>query len=208
MLGLPRSRSSRAGLLLLLLLLAVPSSGTEPGDSSSTGTGPAERTPSPGDSFFGSKNQNHPQRGAQFPKKESPGDSCSTGGPARAPSVSIVLFTNRPGVWDVALHSLALQDSDDYELVVVDDARADRRDAAIAMAERLGVRLQQVVRSKPKTSARGTRKGECNAMNTGLILARGSAVVFLNDFTWLPPSFVSHTVTSLLFLITLQPRVE
>jgi len=92
---------------------------------------------------------------------------------------------------------------------VVDDVRADRREAAIALAARLGVRLRQVVRSKRKTSALASRKvrprrrpplrpraarcvsataaqGECNAMNTGLILARAPAVVFLNDFTCVP----------------------
>ena len=37
------------------------------------------------------------------------------------PTLSIVLATNRPGVYDIVLHSLASQTSKDYELIVVDD---------------------------------------------------------------------------------------
>ena len=62
----------------------------------------------------------------------------------------MVLFTNRPGVWDIALHSLAAQTSDSYELIVVDDAKADRRAAAIGMARQLGVRLQVCPKKMPK----------------------------------------------------------
>lgn len=108
--------------------------------------------------------------------------------------LSVVLFTNRPGAWDVALYSLAGQTSDKYELIVVDDARAQRREAAVALSRRLGVQLQHAVSSKRKTSAQSTRYGEANAINTGIALARGDAVVLLNDYTWLPPNFVADTL--------------
>jgi hypothetical protein len=45
--------------------------------------------------------------------------------------LSLVLFTNRSGAWDIALHSLAAQTSRNYELKVVDDTKADRRNTAI-----------------------------------------------------------------------------
>ena len=108
--------------------------------------------------------------------------------------LSVVLFTNRPGAWDIALYSLAGQTSDKYELIVVDDARAQRREAAVALSRRLGVHLQHAVSSKRKTSAQSTRYGEANAINTGIALARGDAVVLLNDYTWLPPNFVADTL--------------
>ena len=108
--------------------------------------------------------------------------------------LSVVVFTNRPGVWDIALHSLAAQSSKRYELIVVDDAKADRREAAIALAGKLGVRLKQVVRSKKKTSAASTRYGEANAINTGVMLARGAAIALVNDYTWLPRTFVEDTL--------------
>jgi len=46
--------------------------------------------------------------------------SCSGDGAQdeQVPALSIILFTNRPGAWDIALHSLAQQDSTDYELLV------------------------------------------------------------------------------------------
>jgi hypothetical protein len=37
------------------------------------------------------------------------------------PTLSVVLATNRPGVYDIVLNSLAGQTSKDYELIVVDD---------------------------------------------------------------------------------------
>ena len=108
--------------------------------------------------------------------------------------LSVVLFTNRPGVWDIVLHSLAIQSSGRYELIVVDDARAERRDAARALARRLGVPLRHVVRSKRKTSAVTSRYGEANAINTGMALARGAAIALVNDYTWLPSNFVEETL--------------
>lgn len=108
-------------------------------------------------------------------------------------SVSIILFTNRPGGVDMAFYSLAQQDSRDYELIVVDDSGGDRRSFMAAFADSLNVNLQHIVRSKSKTSVVSARGGEANAMNTGLLLARGQAAVFLNDFTWLPRNFVSET---------------
>jgi hypothetical protein len=53
------------------------------------------------------------------------------------------------------------------------------------------------VKSKHKTTARSARGGEANAMNTGVLLARGKHVTFLNDFTWLPRDFVSATIQAL-----------
>jgi hypothetical protein len=116
------------------------------------------------------------------------------------PFISIILFTNRPGAIDMAFYSLAEQDSRDYELIVVDDSAGDRRSSMIAFADRLQINLQHVVRSKTKTSAVSSPGGEANAMNTGLLLARGRAAVFLNDFTWLPRRFVAETIT--------VPRIE
>ncbi len=125
---------------------------------------------------------------------------------ASAPFISIILFTNRPGAIDMAFHSLAEQDSRDYELIVVDDCGGDRRSSMIAFADSLQINLQHVVRSKTKTSAVSSPGGEANAMNTGLLLARGRAAVFLNDFTWLPRRFVSETtrVTRPLFPLPTQ----
>lgn len=109
------------------------------------------------------------------------------------PSVSIILFTNRPGGVDMAFYSLAQQESRDYELIVVDDSGGERKSSIVAFADSLNVNLQHIVRSKSKTSAVSARGGEANAMNTGLLLARGQAAVYLNDFTWLPRNFVSET---------------
>ena len=69
----------------------------------------------------------------------------------------------------------AQEDYDTAAIIVVDDARAQRREAAAALSRRLGVRLQHVVRSKRKTSAQSTRYGEANAINTGIFSAATAA---------------------------------
>ena len=89
-------------------------------------------------------------------------------GGLRREILSIVLITNRPGVYDVAMHSLAQQSSARYELMVVDailNERGEpaRKEAAEALARELDVNLAAVVRDKPKTRAKDSKYGLCNA---------------------------------------------
>jgi hypothetical protein len=89
-------------------------------------------------------------------------------GGLRRDILSIVLITNRPGVYDVVLHSLAQQSSSRYELIVVDaivneSGEPARREAAEALAHELGVNLAAVVRDKPKTKALDSKYGLCSA---------------------------------------------
>ncbi len=90
--------------------------------------------------------------------------------------------SDRPGGYDVLFESLAQQTSKDFELICIDDtgpldkstgvrAPPERRAGAIAYARRRGVPLKALVPSKKKV--RGLRFGQCNAINSGLVLASG-----------------------------------
>ena len=68
----------------------------------------------------------------------------------------------------MAMHSLAQQSSSRYELIVVDaivneSGEPVRKEAAEALARELGVNLAAVVRDKPKTVAKHSKYGLCNA---------------------------------------------
>lgn len=100
--------------------------------------------------------------------------------------------------------SLAHQTSTDFELICIDDTGPMnketgergppvRRVAAVAYARRRGVPLVALVPSKKKT--RGLRFGQCNAINSGLVLASGKFITVVQDNVWLLPNFVERTVS-------------
>jgi hypothetical protein len=110
---------------------------------------------------------------------------------------------DRPGGYDVLFESLAQQTSKDFELICIDDAgpmdketgiRAPpaRRAAAVAYARKLGIPLMALVPSKKKV--RGKRFGQCNAINSGLVLASGEFITVVQDNVWLLPNFVERTL--------------
>ncbi len=99
--------------------------------------------------------------------------------------------------------SLARQTSTDYELICIDDTGPmdketgvrgppARRAAAVAYARRRGVPLVALVPSKKKV--RGLRFGQCNAINSGLVLAAGQFITVVQDNVWLLPNFVERTL--------------
>ncbi|KAJ1469689.1 hypothetical protein T484DRAFT_1850804, partial [Baffinella frigidus] len=51
--------------------------------------------------------------------------------------------------------------------------------------------LAAILRSKAKVY--GQRFGQCNAINSGLLLARGRFITVVQDNVWLPPTFVERT---------------
>lgn len=105
-------------------------------------------------------------------------------------NITVIFFTNRPGCIDLMASALAAQQWDKdkftWELVVVDGypGRVDRGHAEVYVVS-LGVPLRSYVPPKSKTFP-WSRTGFANAMNTGLLLAGGTHVVFLHDYTSLP----------------------
>ena len=113
------------------------------------------------------------------------------------------LSAGRPGGYDVLFESLARQTSTDYELICIDDTGPmdketgvrgppARRATAVAYVRRRGVPLVALVPSKKKV--RGLRFGQCNAINSGLVLAAGQFITVVQDNVWLLPNFVERTL--------------
>ena len=91
----------------------------------------------------------------------------------REPAVSVILPTcDRPDMLRVALKSLAWQTFQDFEVVVVNDGRIDIAPAVADFAQTLDSR--DVAHDTP-------RRGISAARNTGIRLARGNWLVYLDD---------------------------
>lgn len=99
------------------------------------------------------------------------------------PQVSVVIPTfNRAGLLPRAMNSVFRQTFSDWELVVVDDGSTDN--------------TESVVRNHASTTVRYVRhlecRGEAAARNTGIALANGSFVAFLDsDDEWLPENLAT-----------------
>lgn len=100
--------------------------------------------------------------------------------------ISIVFITIRPGVYDMLFNSLAGQTYRNYELIVVDDAHAQRREKVLEYAKLKQIPLAYYGPSKEKTYPEN-KFCYANAMNTGIGYARGDITLFVQDFCWLPP---------------------
>ncbi len=100
--------------------------------------------------------------------------------------ISVCYVSNRAGCIDLLKASLVnQQDPGDWELVVVDgySGRVERGDAEQFLLA-TGLPVRAYVPPKPKTFP-WSRTGFTNAMNTAIMHAGGSHVVFLHDYTQL-----------------------
>ncbi len=102
------------------------------------------------------------------------------------PAVSIVVPTFRLGGMDVLFHGLAGQDFLDFEVILVDALRGRR---ANAVAERTGGLPFRVRHVEPFGNPFPVNSFQRFA-NTGIALAEGDRILFLGDYTWLPPGVV------------------
>jgi len=110
-------------------------------------------------------------------------------GEGGVPLVSIVTPTRRYGpVYDILFNGLKKQTlKEPWEILIVDDVPEDRSQIARQYAERFKVNVKWM-RSKPHHWK--SNRLIANARNTALIYAEGEVVVFVDDFTWVPPRFL------------------
>jgi hypothetical protein len=101
---------------------------------------------------------------------------------ADAPEVSVIMpVFNRPELLVLAVRSVLAQRFQRWELIVVDDGSTD--DIAGAM---------QPLRADPRIRlVRRTNAGECAARNTGIGLARGELIAYLDSDNFWYPDFLA-----------------
>jgi hypothetical protein len=106
-------------------------------------------------------------------------------------NLSVVYLTYRPGGIGLFGRSLVGQNAD-YELLVIDDfpGRVGRGRAQKFLLD-LGLPVSYYGPSKPK-SFPDTYQGLFNAMNTAVLHATGDWVLFVHDYSWLPPGVLEN----------------
>ena len=106
--------------------------------------------------------------------------------------ISVVLPTIRPRGLNITFSGLSKQTlpRDEFETVIIDDYPPRTQTAVLQSAERYGIKNVKWMRSKP-SHWRVNAPIAC-ARNTGLIHAEGELIVFLDDYSWVKPQYLSN----------------
>jgi len=101
------------------------------------------------------------------------------------PLVSVVTVTIREGWWNLMAHNLSQQTYKNFEWVIVDDHKEDRRDIAAKYAKKYGLNIKYI--RGDKVMGKYKRKyGLVRANNQAWINAVGELCVFVQDFIVIP----------------------
>ena len=102
------------------------------------------------------------------------------------PKVSVLVAMFRPGGIDVTLVGLRDQTFKDFEVVLVDRRYERRHERVMAMAADYGLDLIHV----PEHRRNGKWQNIGSAWNTAMAVAEGEIVIFLPDWTYVPPGWI------------------
>lgn len=102
---------------------------------------------------------------------------------------SIIYRTYRPGGFDLLADTLKNQTIQDYELIVVDDYKIDRKKTVKDYLEDNKVNIAHVVPSKKKCFPE-LAYNQNNQINTGLLLSQGDIIIIYDDYSWMPPDYL------------------
>jgi len=107
------------------------------------------------------------------------------------PLVSVITPTRRYGpVYEILFNGLKNQTLREFEVLIVDDVPEDRSCQVCDFAEKYRLNVKWM-RGKPNYWK--SNRLIANARNTALIYAESELVVFIDDYTWVPPRFLeSH----------------
>ena len=101
--------------------------------------------------------------------------------------ISVIYTTYRYGGFDILADSLRHQTVKDYELIVIDDLTVNRSEMVRKYLEDNGINAKYIGPSKPHCFA-DIAYNLINAWNTGVLASTGDILVFIGDYTWLPPN--------------------
>lgn len=107
--------------------------------------------------------------------------------------ISLILCSYRPGGFDIFTKSFPTS-GEPVEVVVIDDypGRADTQDVPYFLKKN-NINLGWYGKSKPK-SIPESKCGLSNAYNTALSHAKGDYLIFVSDYTFLPPNWNNHWI--------------
>lgn len=105
--------------------------------------------------------------------------------------ISISFATIRYGWLENTFRCLGQQTfpHDEWELIMIDDLPEDRSEYVLRLAKKENINVKWM-RSKPNYWKSNRMLG--NARNTGFVHSDGELVVFLDDYTWIPPTFLQR----------------
>lgn len=105
------------------------------------------------------------------------------------PEISIILPTKRYGGLNITFDGLGRQTYRDFEVIIIDDTPEDRSGECQRYADLYNLKVK-CLRGKPNYWR--SNRLICNARNTGLIHAEGELIVFMDDYIWVPPTFLQR----------------
>lgn len=113
--------------------------------------------------------------------------------PLSTPKVSVVTVTIREGFWNVMAHNLSRQTYKNFEWVIVDDYKKDRKETAKKYAKKYGLDIKYI-RGDKALGKYKRKHGLSRANNTGWKSADGELLVYLQDFILIPENGVESIV--------------
>lgn len=106
--------------------------------------------------------------------------------------VSVITPTIREGFWRIMAENLADQTHKNFEWIIVDDYKIDRRPIAEKYAKKYGLDIKYL--RGAKTFSYKRRLGLVAANNKGWKLAKGELLVWLQDFILIPDNGIEQLV--------------
>ncbi|MDD3813293.1 MAG: glycosyltransferase [Desulfocapsaceae bacterium] len=105
--------------------------------------------------------------------------------------ISISFATIRKGWIENTIRCLGRQTltHKDWELVMIDDIPEDRSDYVLELAQKENINVKWM---RSKTNHWKSNRLLGNARNTGFIHSDGELIVFLDDYTWVPETFLEE----------------
>lgn len=115
------------------------------------------------------------------------------------PEVSILVSTFRPGGLDLTFAGMRDQTHRDFELILIDKRYEKRSNQVTDFQKKYGD--WQFIYA-PEHRSNGKWVTFCSAWNTGIALARGRFIIFLQDYAYAPPGWIEAHLEALYTNVT------
>jgi glycosyltransferase involved in cell wall biosynthesis len=107
------------------------------------------------------------------------------------PFVSVLTPTIRKGFWNIMAYNLSKQTYDNFEWVVIDDYKEDRKKTMKKYCSKHGIKNWQYIRHTPQVKRKYALS---SANNAGIKASKGELLVWLQDFVLIPTDGIERLV--------------